>query len=75
MCKGTAGLSSRSKTGTIAMRGDCATIAELAAEHTGQMCEAEGFGVKSAQKWNCAARKTIPRNNAKNRIRDDLPGM
>jgi hypothetical protein len=48
---------------------------EPTAEHTGQMCDAEGVAVRSAQKWNCAPRKTIPRSSAKTRIRCDLPSI
>ena len=75
--KTTAGLSRRFMTGgTIATLGDCATIAEPAAAQKGHICElfAESE-VRSAQKWNCAARKTIPRSNAKIRRRDRLLGM
>jgi len=56
--------SSRLVTGTIAITGDCAATTEAAVEQTGQMWEADGAAVKSVQKWNCAARKTIPRSNA-----------
>jgi hypothetical protein len=62
-------------TGAIAMLGVCVATTEPTVEHIGQMCEAEGVAVKSAQKWNCAPRKTIPRSNAKTRIRCDLPSM
>jgi len=62
-------ISSRLLTGTIAMTGDCVVTTEAAVEQTGQMCEADGVLVKSAQKWNCAPRKTIPRSNARMRTR------
>jgi hypothetical protein len=61
--------------GTIAMLGDCVATTDPTMEQIGQMCEAEGVTVKSAQKWNCAPRKTIPRSKAKMRIRCVLPGM
>ena len=61
--------SSRFVTGTMAMRGDCVVTTEQAVEQTGQMCEADGVAVKSAQKWNCAPRKMTPRSNAKMRMR------
>ena len=73
--KTTARFSRRFTTGTMATLGDCATIAEPAAVQKGQMCEPVGPDVRSAQKWNCAARNTIPRSNAKIRIRDVLPDM
>ena len=38
-------------------------------EQTGQICEAGGAVVQSAQKWNCAPRKMTPRSNAKMRMR------
>ena len=63
------GSSSRLTNGTTAMLGDCVATAEPTVEQIGQMCEAEGVAVRSAQKWNCAPRKTIPRSNAKIRIR------
>ena len=56
-------------TGTIAILGDCVATTEAAVEQTGQMCEADGAVVKSAQKWNCAPRKMNPRSNAKMRMR------
>jgi hypothetical protein len=62
-------------TGTIATLGDCATTTEPAAAQKGQVCELVGSDVRSAQKWNCAARNTIPRSSAKIRIRDVLQGM
>ncbi len=62
-------------TGTMAMLGVCVATTEPTVEHMGQMCDADGVAVKSAQKWNCAPRKTIPRSNAKTRIRCVLPSM
>jgi hypothetical protein len=62
-------------TGTIATLGDCATTTEPAAAQNGQVCELVGSEVRSAQKWNCAARNTIPRSNAKIRSFDVLRGM
>ena len=73
--KTTARFSRRFTTGTMATLGDCATIAEPAAVQKGQMCELVGPDVRSAQKWNCAARNTIPRSNAKMRRRERLLGM
>jgi len=52
----------------MAMTGDCVATTEAAVEQTGQICEADGEAVKSAQKWNCAPRKTTPRSSAKMRI-------
>lgn len=54
--------------GAIAMLGDCVATTEPAVEQTGQTCEGEGVAFRSAQKWNCAPRKMIPRSNAKMRI-------
>ena len=67
--------SSRFTTGTMAMLGDCTTTTEPTAEQIGQMWDADGVAVRSAQKWNCAPRKTIPRSNAKMRMRCDLLSM
>jgi hypothetical protein len=67
--------SKRSTTGTMAMLGDGVTIATPVAVQNGQMCELVGSEVRSAQKWNCAPKNTIPRSRAKIRIRDVLPGM
>ena len=66
---------SRWVTGTMAMLGDCAAIAKHVAEQTGQMCEADGATVKSAQKWNCAPRKMTLRSTAKMRMRCVLACM
>ena len=57
------------------MLGDCAAIAKHVAEQTGQMCEADGATVKSAQKWNCAPRKMTLRSTAKMRMRCVLACM
>jgi hypothetical protein len=62
-------------TGTMAMLGVCVATTEPTVEHMGQMCDADGVAVWSAQKWNCAPRKTIPRSNAKTLIRCDLRGI
>lgn len=59
--------SSRFTAGAIAMLGDCVATTEPAVEQTGQMCEADGVAVRSAQKWNCAPRKMTPRSNARKR--------
>ena len=44
-------------------------------EHVGQKCEAHEVTVRSAQKWNCAARNTIPRSKTKTRTRSVQTGM
>ncbi len=44
-----------------------AEATETVAEQTGQMCEADGVGAKSEQKWNCAPRKITARSKAKKR--------
>src|SRR6266436_3174362 len=62
-------------TGAMAMLGDCAATAEPIVEHTGQTCEVEGAAVKSAQKWNCAARKMPPRINVKMQMERDLDSI
>src|SRR5260370_5938016 len=67
--------SSRFVTGTMAMTGGCAASTEPAVEQTGQMCEADGAVVRSAQKWNCAPRKSTPSSNAKMRMRRGLACM
>ena len=61
--------SSRFMTGTMAMTGDCVATTEATVEQSGQICEADGAAVKSAQKWNCAPRKMTPRSKAKMRMR------
>jgi len=65
----TGAISSRFESGTMAMLGDGLATTEPAVEHSGQMCEADGAAVRSAQKWSCAPRKITPRSNAKMRIR------
>jgi hypothetical protein len=58
------------------MLGDWGATAELAVEQSGQMCEElDGPDVRSAQKWNCAARKTTPRSKASSHIRCELLRM
>jgi hypothetical protein len=51
-------------TGTIAILKEWGVTAEPAVEQKGQKCELAGPTVKSAQKWNCAARKITPRKRA-----------
>jgi hypothetical protein len=68
-------LSRRWVAGTKLMTGTGATTAEAVAEHSGHRCELEGSEVRSAQKWNCAPRKTIPSNNAKIGMRSEVRGM
>jgi hypothetical protein len=58
------------------MLGDCGATAELAVEQSGQKCdELDGPEVRSAQKWNCAARKATLRSKARSLIRCELLGM
>jgi hypothetical protein len=57
------------------MPGEAVVTTEPAAEQTGQRCEPEGSEVKSAQKWNCAARKSIPRSKARKRSWVSLLGI
>jgi len=52
------------------MLGDAAATAELMTEQTGQRCEPDGAADESAQKWNCAPRKSIPKSTAKRRTRE-----
>lgn len=59
----------------MAMLGVCVATTEPTAEHMGQTWDAEGATVRSAQKWNCAPRKTNPRSNAKTRILTVLPSI
>lgn len=49
--------------------------AALAVEQTGQMCEPLGPEFRSVQKWNCAARKMIPRSKAQKRVLFVIPSM
>ena len=51
-------------TGTMAIAGECGVTAEPAVEQKGQKCEPAGPRVRSAQKWNCAARKMSPSSRA-----------
>jgi hypothetical protein len=44
-------------------------MAEPAVEQSWQGCEPPGTELKSAQKWNCAARKIMPSNKAQMRAR------
>src|SRR6266436_6251548 len=61
--------SSRFRTGTMAMPGVWVATADPTVEQVEQKCEADEVTVRSAQKWNCAARKTIPRIKTKTRTR------
>src|SRR5256885_2958573 len=54
--------------GRIATLGTFIAMADPAALHSGQICDEVGCEVRSAQKWNCAARKTSPKNSAQNRM-------
>ena len=67
--------SSRLVTGTMAMLGDGVATTEPAVEQTGQICDADGAAVRSAQKWNCAPRKIKAMSNPKMRIRRVLACM
>ena len=62
-------------TGTMAMLGVCVATTEPTVEQVGQICDADGGAVRSAQKWNCAARKTNPRSKAQRLIRCVLPSI
>jgi hypothetical protein len=44
-------------------------------EQTGQIWELDGPEVRSAQRWNCPARKMTPRSKARNRILRALLNM
>ena len=57
------------------MLGDAAATAELMTEQTGQRCEPDGAADESAQKWNCAPRKSIPKSTAKRRTREVLDSI
>jgi hypothetical protein len=63
-------LSKRFVTGITEAVGDSVATAEPAALQTGQTCEEVGPEIRSAQKWNCAARKTTASSNARGRNRD-----
>jgi len=67
--------SSRSITGIMAMPGVGGATTDPTVEQVGQKCEADGVAVRSTQKWNCAARKTIPRSKTKMRARSVQTGM
>ena len=56
--------SRRWTTGTIERFKTCGAIAVPAVEHSWHGCEPAGPEFKSAQKWNCAARKIIPSSRA-----------
>ncbi len=61
--------------GTMAMPGGWEETTDPTVEQVGQKCEADEVTVRSAQKWNCAARKTIPRSKTKTRARSVQTGM
>jgi hypothetical protein len=61
---GLAAISRRLTNGMIVIAGDRVTTIDPTTEQMGHMCEVAGPEVKSAHKWNCAARKRIPRNKA-----------
>ena len=62
-------------TGTKAMPGVWVATTDPTVEQVGQKCEADEVTDRSAQKWNCAARKTIPRSKTKTRARSVQTGM
>lgn len=64
--------STRLTTGTTERVRVCGATAEPTVEQIWQGCELAGPEVRSAQKWNCAARKIIPSSKAPNRIRSGL---
>jgi len=59
--------SSRFTTGTTANSSVGVVTAEPAVEQSWHGCEPLGPEFRSAQKWNCAARKMIPSSKAHNR--------
>jgi hypothetical protein len=59
--------SSRFTTGTTARSRVWVVTADPAVEQSWQGCEPLGPEFKSAQKWNCAARKMIPSSKAHTR--------
>src|SRR5256885_106347 len=71
MASRTMGPSRRSETGAIISDIVSVAIAELVALHTGHMWEEAGAALKSAQKWNCAPRKTAAKSSAKRAIRSE----
>jgi len=62
-------------TGIMAMLSVWGVTTDPTIEQVGQKCEADEVAVKSAQKWNCAARKKIPRSKTKMRARSVQTGM
>jgi hypothetical protein len=62
-------------TDTLAMPGVWMATTDPTVEQVGQKCEADEVTARSAQKWNCAARKTIPRSKTKTRARSVQTGM
>jgi len=62
-------------TGVTAMPGVWAETTDPMVEQVGQKCVADELAVRSAQKWNCAARKKIPRSKTKTRERSVRTGM
>lgn len=62
-------------TGIMAMPSVWGVTTDPTIEQVGQKCEADEVAVKSAQKWNCAARKIIPRSKTKIRARSVQTGM
>lgn len=63
-------LSNRFVTGIMVALGDSAATAEPAALQTGHTWDEVGPEIRSAQKWNCAARKTTASSNARRRNRE-----
>jgi hypothetical protein len=57
------------------MLGTRVVTAKPAVEQSGHRCGPEGPEFKSAQKWNCAARKMIPRSKAQKRARFLILGI
>lgn len=67
---GAPGLSSRLEAGATTSNNDSLAIAEVVALQTGQRWDESEAALRSAQKWNCAARKTTAKSRAKTAIRD-----
>jgi hypothetical protein len=59
----------------MAMPGVWAATTDPTVEQMGQKCEADGVTVRSAQKCNGVARKTVPRSRTKARARSVQAGM
>ena len=57
--------SRRTVAGADPRRGTCVATAAPAVEQKGQKCPLLFRALRSAQKWNCAARKTNPNKRAK----------